>query len=116
MPAYIDLDGLGLRSMAYDPARKVFFIIAGPIKNKGPFKLFRWGGMDDPSPVFIRELQSEKGSYPEALLIHEQQAQVLHDEGRRHIGKRRCKTVGKDKRGFSEQWFNLDPVIGNQQK
>ncbi|MCF7821749.1 MAG: DUF3616 domain-containing protein [Mariprofundaceae bacterium] len=115
-PAQIDLDGLGMRSMSYDPARKAFFIIAGPQKNKGPYKLFRWNGMHDPSPVFIRNLLSAKRSYPEALLIHGQLAQVLYDEGGRHISKRRCKTVNKDKRGFSEQWFNLDPVVGKQQK
>jgi hypothetical protein len=109
-PAHIDLDGLGLRSMAYDKARKVFFIIAGPTKNKGPFKLFRWNGMHDPSPVFVRELPHEKRSYPEALLIHEHQAQVLNDEGRRKIGKRKCKTVSREKRGFSERWYDLSPA------
>jgi hypothetical protein len=107
-PAQIDLDGLGLRSMSYDPTRKVFFIIAGPQKNRGPFKLFRWNGMNDPSPVFVSKLPHAKRSYPEALLIHEQQAQVLNDEGRRKIGNRKCKTVSKEKRGFSEQWYNLD--------
>ena len=109
-PAYIDLDGLGLRSMSYDPTRKVFFIIAGPKKNVGSFKLFRWNGMHDPSPVFVRELLHAKRSDPEALLIRNQQAQVLHDEGRRKIGKRKCKTVSREKRGFSEQWYDLDPV------
>lgn len=109
-PVYIDLDGLGLRSMAYDVSRKVFFIIAGPKKNVGPFKLFRWNGMHDPSPVFVRELLHAKRSYPEALLIRGDQAQVLNDEGRRKIGKRKCKTVSKEQKGFGEQWYDLDPV------
>ncbi len=109
-PVYIDLDGLGLRSMSYDPIRKVFFIIAGPQKNRGSFKLFRWNGMYDPSPVFVRELPHAKRSYPEALLIHGQQIQVLNDEGRRKISRRKCKTVSREKRGFSEQWYSLDPV------
>ncbi len=107
-PVYIDLGGLGLRSMSYDPVRKGFFIIAGPKKNRGPFKLFRWNGMHDPSPVFVRELPHAKRSYPEALLIHGHQLQVLNDEGRRKIGKRKCKTVSREKRGFSEQWYELD--------
>lgn len=115
-PAYIDLDGLGLRSMTYDVTRKVFFIIAGPKKNTGSFKLFRWNGMHDPSPVFIRKLPHAKRSYPEALLIREQQAQVLNDEGRRRISKRRCKTVSKDKKGFSEQWYNLGPAVNTLPK
>jgi len=109
-PAYIDLDGLGLRSMAYDMNRKVFFIIAGSRKNGGHFKLFRWNGMHDPSPVFIRKLPHAKGSYPEALIIRAQQAQVLNDESRRRIGRHRCKTVSKDKKSFSEQWYSLDPA------
>lgn len=107
-PAYIDLGGLGFRSMTYDASRKVFFIIAGPTKNVGPFKLFRWNGMYDPSPVFIRKLPHAKRSYPEVLLIHKQQAQILNDEGRRKIGKRRCKTVSREKRSFGEQWYDLD--------
>ncbi len=115
-PVYIDLDGLGLRSMAYDPIRKAFFIIAGPKGNGGPFKLYKWGGMHDHSPVFLRGLKHGKGSYPEALLIHEQQIQVLHDEGRRRISKLRCKTLSKDKKGFSEQWYHLDPAVGTLPK
>jgi hypothetical protein len=110
-PFYIDLGGLGLRSMAYNPTRKAFFIIAGPEGNGGPFKLYKWDGMHDHSPVFLRSLKHGKGSYPEALLIHEHQLQVLNDEGRRRISKRRCKTVSKDKKGFSEQWYQLDPAV-----
>ena len=79
-PAYIDLDGLGLRSMAYDTARKIYFIIAGSKKNGGPFKLFRWKGMHDHAPVFIRKLKHGKGAYPEVLLIHGAKAQKVGTE------------------------------------
>jgi len=109
-PVYIDLDGLGLRSMTYDKARKVFFIIAGPIKDEGYFKLFRWNGMHDPSPVFVRWLPHATRSYPEALLVHKQQLLVIDDEGTRQIGKRECKASSKNREGFSKQWYNLDPV------
>ncbi len=110
-PFYIDLGGLGLRSMSYDPTGKVFLIIAGPNKNGGPFKLYKWDGTHDHSPVFLRKLKHGKGSYPEALLIHERKIQVLNDEGRRRISKRRCKTVSKEQRSFSAQWYYLDSAM-----
>ncbi|MDT8375438.1 MAG: DUF3616 domain-containing protein [Mariprofundaceae bacterium] len=110
-PVYIDMNGLGFRSMAYDPAGKTFYIIAGPKDGGGPFRLFRWGGMHDPSPVFVRELHYEKGAYPEALLIHGQQARVLSDEGNRRIGKRKCNRANKDDRYFVERWYDLTPDI-----
>ena len=107
-PVYIDLDGLGLRSMTYDPAAKSYFIIAGPRDNGGPFKLYKWGGMHDPMPLLVRELQFSQGSYPEAVLLHGQRLQILYDEGRRRIGKRRCKKVKTEDRSFSVRWYDLD--------
>lgn len=111
-PAYIDLHGLGLRSMEYDPVRKIYFIIAGPKGKGGPFKLFSWEGMQDPSPVFVQELQFAKNSFPEALLIHAQQIRILSDEGRRRINKRRCKSVNPSDRSFGERRYDLE--IGSQ--
>lgn len=110
-PAYIDLDGLGFRSLTYDKTGKTYFIIAGPKGNGGPFKLFRWGGMQDPAPVFLQELKFSKGSYPEALLIHGRRLQVISDEGRRRIEKRRCKKVNARKKSFSVRWYDLDTAL-----
>lgn len=109
-PLYIDLGGLGLRSMAYDATGRTLFMIAGPSGKGGPFRLFRWDGRQDRDPVLLRELPYAPGAYPEALLVHGRQLQILSDEGGRTVNSRACKRVSREERGFGEQWYHLDAV------
>jgi hypothetical protein len=76
-PRYLDLGGLGLRSMAYNAVRKKILIVAGEKASGGSFKLFEWDFNKKPPPVFIRDLHSSKGSHPEALFIHGSQIHIL---------------------------------------
>jgi len=107
-PIYVDLGGMGLRSMDYDPVRELYFIIGGPQGNGGPFNLFRWNGTADHSPELVMDLPYAKGSYPEALLVQDREIHVFNDEGKRRIDKRKCKKVSIEDKSFRERRYGLD--------
>lgn len=107
-PIYVDLDGLGMRSMDYDPIRDIYFILAGPPGKGGPFKLFRWYGTAEHAPELVMELQFGDGSYPEALLVEGHEIHVLNDEGKRRIDKRKCKKVRVEDKSFRERRYGLE--------
>lgn len=106
-PIYLDLGGMGFRSMDYDPVKKVYFIIAGLQRNGGPFSLFRWNGTADHAPEFVMDLQYAKGSYPEAVLVEGSEIHVLNDEGKRRINKRKCKKVRVEDKSFRERRYDI---------
>ena len=109
-PILMDLHGLGLRAMGYHPGRKAFLLVAGPPVSGGPFKLFQWSGSRGDPPVLIRELEIEKGSHPEAIVIYPDslRIQILNDEGSRLVGGIPCKEADADKRRFSGRWLEID--------
>jgi len=106
-PRFIDLDGLGLRSMAYHPATKKLLIIAGGKKSGGSFKLFEWDYHKNTPPVLIWTLPSTQGSNPEGLVIKGSQIHVLHDEGSRLIQGKPCKENNRQDRQFSMHAYHL---------
>ncbi len=81
----LDLDGLGIRDMAYFDG--AYFIIAGPWHAGGKFQFYRWTGGDSaPQKFEVRHL----GDYnPEAIVIYPQTGfhdiQILSDDGNRAV-------------------------------
>ena len=80
----LDLDGLGIRDMAYFDG--TYFIIAGPWHAGGKFQFYRWGGSSKPQKFTVKHL----GDYnPEAIIIHPEKGfheiQILSDDGTRPI-------------------------------
>ena len=104
---YLDLQGLGLRSMAYSSRIKAFLIVAGPSGKGGPFKLFKWHGTQDDAPVMITKLESAQGSSPEALVLYPNSSriQIIHDEGSKLVGGKKCKDLPYSQRSFSDRWY-----------
>ena len=81
----LDLDGLGIRDMAYFEG--AYFIIAGPWHSGGNFEFYRWiGGKAAPQKFTVKHL----GDYhPEAIIIYPQKGfheiQILSDDGNRPV-------------------------------
>jgi Protein of unknown function (DUF3616) len=81
----LDLDGLGIRDMAYFDG--AYFIIAGPSHTGGKFHFFCWAGGDsNPQKFEVKHL----GDYtPEAIVIYPQKGfheiQILSDDGNRPV-------------------------------
>nr|VFK09852.1 MAG: Protein of unknown function (DUF3616) [Candidatus Kentron sp. LPFa]VFK25702.1 MAG: Protein of unknown function (DUF3616) [Candidatus Kentron sp. LPFa] len=110
-PFYLDLDGLGVRSMAKVPGKEEYLIVAGSHGIGGPFRLFKWRGAQEDEPALIGKLDSEEGSSPEALVAYKdsQRVQILHDEGRKKsIKGTKCKDEEEQKnKRFSDRWYEV---------
>jgi hypothetical protein len=90
----LDLDGLGIRDMAYFEG--AFFIIAGPWHSGGKFEFYRWvGGSTAPKKFTVKHL----GDYhPEAIIMYPQKGfheiQILSDDGNRLVNGIPAKELG----------------------
>ncbi len=78
----LDLDGLGIRDMAYFEGR--YLLIGGPYHGGGPFHLYLWSG---PGATPKRLKTGSLGSFhAEALIIYPQlgfgEFQILSDDGK----------------------------------
>jgi hypothetical protein len=96
----LDLDGKGIRSIDYWPARHSHYILAGPAGSgsAADFCLYRWSGSLATKPEGYDRLDFTKlGIGPdaaaEALLIQEAEetVYVVFDEGNRMVGDVPCK-------------------------
>ena len=77
-PLLWDLDGLGIRDMAYSPFHKVFFIIAGASKEKGGFALYRWSGQENKQPQLVRKIKDDGVKFaPEAIIVFDNTDKLL---------------------------------------
>ncbi len=90
----LDLDGLGIRDIAYFDGS--YFIIAGPWHAEGKFEFYRWAGGDaQPQRLTVKHL----GDYhPEGIIIYPQKGlneiQILSDDGNRPINGIPAKELG----------------------
>lgn len=97
MAIRLDLDGLGVRDMAYFHGS--YFIIAGPWQAEGKFEFYRWAGGDtQPQRLPVKHL----GDYhPEAIIIYPQRGfheiQILSDDGNRPINGIPGKELGESR-------------------
>lgn len=81
----LDLDGLGIRDMAF--AQHEYRIIAGPYDGRGKFELYSWQGPGSPPQRIVTH--GLKGYHPEALIVYPgtglSEMQVLSDDGTRLV-------------------------------
>jgi hypothetical protein len=81
----LDLEGLGIRDMAYFDG--FYFIIAGSWHSGGKFQFYRWsGGSAEPQKLTVKHV----GDYsPEAIIIYPEKGfreiQILSDDGNRAV-------------------------------
>jgi hypothetical protein len=106
-PIELDLDGHGIRDMAYDAARKVYWIVSGSYKSDGKFSLYRWSGDPDTPPQRAKTVDFDDLS-PEAIVVYPGEPgriQFLSDDGSRTIGERECKLADLSQRSFRTAWL-----------
>lgn len=79
-PLRLPLQGLGIRSMEWNPVEKQFWIVAGSFDDAGVFKLFRWNGTPTDVPHALN-ISIPKGFRPEGLFFLNDQAILISDDG-----------------------------------
>lgn len=107
-PILLDLDGLGIRSIDYWPAKNEYLLIAGPFDTGRGSHLFRWSGDRSDDPEEICKLESTWN--PESLLLfpgRSDRVLVLSDDGADIIGDLACKDLSIDRRQFRSGWLKL---------
>jgi hypothetical protein len=114
-PILLDLNGLGIRDMAFCKGR--YLVIAGPYDGMGKSKLYSWSG-DDTHPKHLKEIDL-KGLNPEAIIVYPdkgfREVQLLSDDSTStRQGGRPCKDVLPDDRHFRAVWVRL--VLHNRAK
>ena len=105
----LDLDGLGIRDMAYFAG--TYLMIAGPPGGGGHFELFSWtGGSAEPRVIKVKHL---KEFHPEAIIVYPekglQEIQILSDDGAMLINGIPCKDKDPSQQGFRSFWLSQRP-------
>jgi hypothetical protein len=83
-PILLDLKGLGVRSIEYWSAHKIYLIIAGVFDGGEEFKLYSWSGNIQELPNPIDSIQFPDDFRPESVLFYPHltdQFQILSDDG-----------------------------------
>ena len=104
-PILLNLDGLGIRDMAYSDGK--YLIIGGPYDGKGQSHLYEWsGGTSAP-----RRLKGAhfKGLNPEAIIFYPdkgwREVQLLSDDGKKLVNGKPCKELGDaNQQHFRSVW------------
>jgi hypothetical protein len=105
----LDLDGLGIRDMAY--CDTAYFIIAGPSHTGQGFQFYRWtGGSGAPQKFTVKHL----GDYsPEAIIFYPQEGfheiQILSDDGNRLVNGVPGKDLGDAAPKIFRSFWLTDP-------
>jgi hypothetical protein len=104
-PIQLDLDGLGIRDIAYHAG--TYVIIAGSYDGKRDFRIYRWlGGAATPERVKIKHIND---FHPEAMVIYPaggiSRFQVLSDDGTLEADGIRCKDKPPASQGFRSFWL-----------
>jgi hypothetical protein len=108
-PIRLDLQGLGIRDLAY--AQGVFWIIAGHTGGSGHSRLYRWaGGSATPEWLPVKHF---KRYNPEAIVVYPDRPQgpiqLLSDDGTRSMGGTPCKGLkDPNARSFRSFWVHVE--------
>lgn len=113
-PIEIDLEGLGIRSIEYWEAYKVYIIVAGAYDSSDNFGLYWWSGNSQETPQKIELNNLPKDFRPESVLFYPQQKdrfQLLSDDGTAiRVGDTPCKDiedVSNPNKYFRSVWIQV---------
>jgi hypothetical protein len=65
-----NLGGRGLRGMEYDPVRKIYYVLAGPVNEESSCALYIWDGDWQHSPQPAWEWERSDRFTPEGIALH----------------------------------------------
>ncbi|HOW63927.1 MAG TPA: DUF3616 domain-containing protein [Candidatus Paceibacterota bacterium] len=106
-PVLLDLNGLGIRDLAWTGDR--YLILAGPFEGKGDCHLYEW-----PSPGGTPRLWTQvslKKMTAEALVLFPdlglEKILILSDDGTRSVRGRPMKDLPANRRSFRGMWCSL---------
>src|SRR2546430_1730890 len=103
-PILLDLDGLGIRDMAYLDGK--YLIIGGPYDGRGQSHLYEWSGRTS-APRRLKHAHF-KGLNPEAIIFYPdkgwQQVQLLSDDGKKPVNGKPCKENSPNQQHFRSVW------------
>jgi hypothetical protein len=112
-PIFLDLAGLGIRSMEYSHFHKVYFIIAGTFNDSSKFALYRWSGGKKEPLLLVKQLNQSDFS-PESMVHFKNSHKlfVLSDDGSLRIkvsGAWECIKGEFRKDGTCQNKYLIDP-------
>ena len=94
-PIFLDLGGLGVRSIEYVDRIKKFIVVGGRTTSSGPSsKLFEWNGKSSAKPTALSFDLSDLN--PEALVVQNNCVLILSDDGGQSLDGRDCKDLEKE--------------------
>jgi len=103
-PLLLDLDGLGIRDMAYSEGK--YLIIAGPYDGIGQSHLYEWSGGSS-LPLLVKHSRL-KGLNPEGIVIYPDkewsEIQIISDDGKKPVNGRPCKECPPSQQHFRSVW------------
>jgi hypothetical protein len=101
----VNLDGQGVRGMAWSEAHQAVLLLSGPRdESNGPFALWKWGGDADSVPQKVLTLTAPADSAPETLLPipGTQDVRILFDMGSHLVDGEVCKDAPASRQFFSD--------------
>ncbi|MDC0708321.1 DUF3616 domain-containing protein [Stigmatella sp. ncwal1] len=108
----VNLDGQGIRGMAWSEAHQAVLILSGPHdESSGPFALWKWRGDASHVPERVWALSAPSESAPEAVIPipGTNEVRILFDMGSHLIGGEVCKDVPASSQFFSDVIFTVSP-------
>jgi len=109
-PIYFDLNGRGIRSIDYWPARNLYIVASGSFDGVKDCEFFTWSGNRADPPQLIN-LGSLGDLNPEAVVTYDGNAKsffVLSDDGGDKISSnKKCKDLPEGQQKFRGLWLNV---------
>lgn len=105
----LNLNGLGIRAMAWSASENAMYIVAGHI-NSDPaaeFFLYRWNGLPGYPTQFLSQISHASGGSIEAILVHEGQnaLRLIVDQGAVLINGTENKALPEAQQRFNDMLF-----------
>jgi hypothetical protein len=113
-PIFVDLAGLGVRSIEYWPVIQAYIIIAGEVGGGDRFALYLWSGnpSENPEPI---NLTLPEDFRPESVLFYphlSDRFQILSDDGTiERVDGKQCKKIEDSEnpeKYFRSLWVRIE--------
>lgn len=101
----LNLDGLGIRGMAWSEVHQRVLITSGPHdETNGPYALWTWTGAAGTAPVKVMDLKTPDNAAPEAILPYPgtNDVQILFDMSTALIGGGECADAPMEQKVFTD--------------